>query len=74
MEEAFLLESSTFETMTTISWDAHPQHSGQGVIKKKNFCLRILIYWAQIDPWGLIRRTNTIKSVSETFLLIEILV
>ena len=25
MEEAFLLESSTFETMTTISWDAHPQ-------------------------------------------------
>ena len=51
-----------------------PHHSGQGVIKKKIFCLRILISWAQIDPWGLIRRTNTIKSVSETFLLIEILV
>ena len=45
-----------------------------GGYKKENFCLRILISWAQIDPWGLIRRTNTIKSVSETLLVIEILV
>ena len=49
-------------------------HSGLGASKNKIFCLQILICWAQIDLWHLIRRTKVIESISETLLLIQILV
>ena len=48
----------------------HGVHGAQWAEGFKNeiFCLRILISWAQIDRWGLIRR-GKIRNCSEILLL-----